>query len=148
MPLYLYFTRASIEPIDLTPYSNTPSPGWVITGNISDTTLEVTISAKPCKLPEELVGVDWMNITAAQLKCNGGKHFHFKTYVSYPQLTATNIGLFTSSNVLYETLKIHCFLILAVFRLIMVRFEKFEIWHAEGSDADLCDVTMASQRAR
>ena len=27
----------------------------------------------------------------------------------------------------------------------MVRFEKFEIWHAQGSDADLYDVTVTSR---
>ena len=30
---------------------------------------------------------------------------------------------------------------LAVSRLIMVRFEKFKIWHAQRSDADLTDVS-------
>ncbi len=59
-----------------------------------------------------------------------------------------SIGLFTSSNVLYETLEMHCFTKLAVSWLIMVRFEKFKIWHAQGSDADLSDVTVTSRVRR
>ena len=38
----------------------------------------------------------------------------------------------------------HAFTKLAVSQLIMVRFEKFKIWHAQGSDADLSDVTKKS----
>ena len=42
-------------------------------------------------------------------------------------------------------MKIPCFTKLAVSPLILVRFEKFEIWHAQGSDADLSDVTVMSR---
>ena len=31
---------------------------------------------------------------------------------------------------------------MAVSWLIMVQFEKFKIWHAQGSDVDLSDVTI------
>ncbi len=37
---------------------------------------------------------------------------------------------------------------LAVSPLIMVRFEKFEIWHAQHFDADLWDVTMTTSATR
>ncbi len=36
---------------------------------------------------------------------------------------------------------------LAISRLIMVRFEKFKIWHAQDSGADLSDVVMTSRDA-
>ena len=34
---------------------------------------------------------------------------------------------------------------MAVSRLIIVRFKKFKIRHAQGSDADLTDVTMIAR---
>ncbi len=37
---------------------------------------------------------------------------------------------------------------LAISRLIMVRFSKFKIWHAQSSDANLPDVTMTSRATR
>ena len=37
---------------------------------------------------------------------------------------------------------------LAVSRLIMVRFEKFEIWHAQRFDADLGSVTITTRATR
>ena len=42
----------------------------------------------------------------------------------------------------------HDFTKLAISRLIMVRFEKFEIWHAQCFDADLWDVTMTTRATR
>ncbi len=61
------------------------------------------------------------------------------------------ICLFISSNVLYETLEIHGFAKMAVSPLITVRLSKFKIWHAQGSGADLTnvsDVTRDVTRAR
>ncbi len=43
---------------------------------------------------------------------------------------------------------LHAFTKLAVSPLIMVRFEKFKIWHAQGSDVDLSDVTITSRATR
>ncbi len=39
----------------------------------------------------------------------------------------------------------HGFTKMTVSPLIMVRFEKFEIWHTQGFDADLYDVTIMSR---
>ncbi len=59
-----------------------------------------------------------------------------------------SIGLFTLSNVLYETLKKHDFTKMAVSRLIMVRFSKFEIWHTLHFDPDLLDVSDITRDVR
>ncbi len=62
-----------------------------------------------------------------------------------------SIDLFTSSNVLYETLKKHGFTKMAVSLLIMVRFLKLKIWHTQENSTVLLDPppsARASPRAR